>query len=262
MTCARAGIRFVTGVALFLAAAAASAQSPNAEQFDLTGITGNGLRQWAIKLQVIAHKSGDMKDAAKIQEELADYYGEKGDSVRARTATAAQALALQMLSGGGGGPPTQYPPVTPPTNPPVNPGDGGSTMPPSSNFIPPSGPPTNTPGGVTGPSASVSTDPGSTLQGSYTFTNASNGVQSTWDFSADGSYRYTKVGANSFSAPTTETGTYSISGGTLEMRASAASNAPGGAASNGTVHRYKVQVIGPGGRDGLILSGHQLQRKN
>lgn len=253
--------RAVAGVALLFASAAASAQSPNPEQFDMSGMQGNGLRQWAIKLSVIAHKSGDMKDAAKIQEQLADYYAEKGDSARSRAATAAQALALQMLSSGGN-PTTSYPQTTPSMNPSANPGGGGTT-PPSSNYVPPSNPSTYGPGGPTGPpSTSSSSDVGSMLQGSYTFTNPGNGVQSTWDFSPDGSYRYSKVGADSFSAPSTESGTYSISGGTLEMRPNSASGSPGGTVSNGTVHRYKVTVQGPGGRDGLILNGHQLQRKN
>lgn len=269
MRFSKAGLSLAAGIALILAAGAASAQSPDVENFDISGLK-SGLRAWTIRLEVIAHTSGDMKDAAKIQQDLSEYYSSKGDSTRARTAMAAQVAALQILSGGGPTSPTS-PTVTPPTpspqttGPSVNPGDGGSSTSP---------PPTV-------PSANLvtNTEPtddagGTSIEARYYY--MAGGVLHTWDFSANGTYLYTEVVSGAgFSGRSSERGTYTISGGILEVRAKKKTDATtstvtggdrstltGDTEASNEVRRYKVRLIGPSGRDGMVLNGIQMKRKS
>jgi hypothetical protein len=265
MRFSRAGAAIAFGIAMLVFARMAPAQSPAVENFDVSGLKG-GLRAWTIRLEVIAHTSGDIKDAAKIQQDLVEYYSSKGDSTRARTAMAAQAAALQRLSGGGPTSPTVTPPTPSPqpTGPSVNPGDGGSTTSPpptvpSANFV------TNTePTEDTG---------GTTIEARYYY--MAGGVLHTWDFSADGTYLYTEVvSSGGFSGRSSERGSYTISGAVLEVRAkkktdATTSTVTGGDRSTLTgdtgasheVRRYKVRLIGPFGRDGMVLNGIQMKRK-
>lgn len=102
------------------------------------------------------------------------------------------------------------------------------------------------------------------------------GVLHTWEFAPDGTYLYTEAmkGAG-FSRRNSERGTYRLAGTTLEVRPAkqteaAVAGAPDGKTSTLTAgtgsttqtHRYRVKLLGPAGREGMILDGVRMKVKS
>lgn len=101
------------------------------------------------------------------------------------------------------------------------------------------------------------------------------GVLHTWDFSANGTYLHTEIvrGAG-FSGRRSERGTYAIKGNMLEVHATkhtdaTASGVTGGktnALTAGTdneskTHSYRITLLGPGGKEGMVLDGIRMKVK-
>jgi hypothetical protein len=102
------------------------------------------------------------------------------------------------------------------------------------------------------------------------------GVLHTWDFAPNGTYLYTEVmkGAG-FSRRTSERGTYRIAGNMLEVHptrqtGATASGTTGGKTDTLTAgtdsrketRRYRVKMLGPAGRDGMVLDGVPMKAKS
>lgn len=101
------------------------------------------------------------------------------------------------------------------------------------------------------------------------------GILHTWDFAADGTYLYTEAtrGAG-FSRRTSERGTYLISGNTLEVHPTRQTGATASGTTGGNVNtltagtdskrearRYRVKLIGPAGKEGMVLDGVRMKAK-
>lgn len=266
---------------LLVLATTALAQSANVEQFDMSGMKGNGLTQWAIRLGVIAHKSGDMQDAAKIQGELAEYYNKVGDSTRARAAMQAQATALQAAAGGAGASAAQsYGSPAPMNNPPPGqmaamsgpqqqapqnyspPAPQNYPQPAQQNYSPqlqsPPSPQASAEASYAPPDLAAASTGSQILQGSFYY--VSKGVQHTWAFSSDGTIEITtQSNAGGENKSSTSRGVYSISSGTLELRRAGAPDDP---AVQKSARKYAIILLGPNGTQGIIVNGTQMQVKN
>lgn len=113
------------------------------------------------------------------------------------------------------------------------------------------------------------------FEGRYYYMDGTSTVH-TWEFSLDGTYLYTRASrAAGTSVRTSERGTYVISGGNIELHPSKETTGfatpsvggrgtiiGGGTEAQAGIKRLKFQLIGPGGRDGIILDGKKMKPKS
>lgn len=107
----------------------------------------------------------------------------------------------------------------------------------------------------------------------YYYVDAQN-LLHTWDFVGDGTYLYREVyNGGSTSHGTSERGTYTISGGVLEVHVTRVTTASGttvngtttmaaGETGPGQTRRYSFRMLGTQGKDGIVMDGITLKPKS
>ena len=224
----------ILSVPLLLGCFSLVAQTNLAEKFDLSGLPSRptNFAEQRLLDMVQHHERGNLADAAFIQRKLAQYYNEKGDTARAR-------VAEQRAKAADG--PSEKTPAPAPSSPNSNPTSTGRTA---------------------------------DFTGKY-WVRDENGLQ-TWDFNSDGTFYHAWIaGGAGTSARSSEKGTFHLSGEYLVLNVTSGASAfatpsvggrgtlvGGGAEAKGEVRRLKIELLGPGGRDGIVLDSVKLAVKH
>jgi hypothetical protein len=100
------------------------------------------------------------------------------------------------------------------------------------------------------------------------------GILHNWDFAADGTYLYREVySAGTMTRSSSERGAYTLDGGMLAVRVTrttdAANTTAGGRTTmmsgetgSGQTRHYAFQLVGPSGRDGIVMDGITLKPRS
>lgn len=234
-----------------------------AEQFDVSGLPARpaSFLEQQIAILISSHKAGDMASAAMIQRKLAQYYTQVGDTVRARAATERMRAAEEghtRNAGNSPAPRTESKSMQEEARAPKTAAEqtGASS------------------GAVEQKQTKQSPPPKGAFEGRYYYMDGVSTLH-TWEFSPEGAYLYTRAsrGAGT-SVRTSERGTYTVSGGYLELHPSATTTGyatpsaggrgslvGGGTEAQAGMKRVKFQLLGTAGKDGIILDGIKMKPK-